>query len=126
LFAKLDFPVTERVAAGVSSNEMYKALFNPLFVFMIICMFGTAITELFTNQWAGILFKKATDNSILILTFVASLKVLGRAFASPIVHKLAPQGVLFISAVLSALGIYLMVHLQGNAVFLGAVSFGLG
>lgn len=126
LFAKLDFPVTERVAAGVSTTDMYKALLTPLFFFMIICMFGTAITELFTNQWTGILFKKATDNPILILTFVASLQVLGRAFASPIVHKLAPQGVLLISAVLSALGIYLMVHLAGNAVFLGAISFGLG
>jgi MFS family permease len=126
LFSKLDFPVTERVAAGVNTADMYKALASPLFVFMIICMFGTAITELFTNQWTGILFKKVTDNAILILTFVASLQVLGRAFASPIVHKLAPQGALFISAILSAIGIYLMINLDGNAIFLGAFFFGLG
>src|SRR5882757_2737571 len=37
LFSKLDFPVTERVAAGVSTSDMYKALFNPLLIFMIIC-----------------------------------------------------------------------------------------
>ena len=126
LFSKLDFPVTERVAAGVNTADMYKALASPLFIFMIICMFGTAITELFTNQWTGILFKKVTDNAILILTFVASLQVLGRAFASPIVHRLAPQGVLFISAILSAIGIYLMINLDGNAIFLGAFFFGLG
>ena len=126
LFSKLDFPVTERVAAGVSTKEMYKALLSPLLIFMIICMFGTAITELFTNQWTGILFKKVTQNAILILTFVASLQVLGRAFASPIVHRLAPQGVLFISAILSAVGIYLMINLDGNAIFLGAFFFGLG
>jgi len=126
LFSKLDFPVTERVAAGVSTKDMYKALLSPLLIFMIICMFGTAITELFTNQWTGILFKKVTDNAILILTFVASLQVLGRAFASPIVHRLAPQGVLFISAILSAVGIYLMINLDGNAIFLGAFFFGLG
>ena len=126
LFSKLDFPFTERVAAGVSTKDMYKALLSPLLIFMIICMFGTAITELFTNQWTGILFKKVTDNAILILTFVASLQVLGRAFASPIVHRLAPQGVLFISAILSAVGIYLMINLDGNAIFLGAFFFGLG
>jgi MFS family permease len=126
LFLKLDFPVTERVASGVSTSDMYKALINPLFIFMILCMFGTAITELFTNQWTGVLFSKMIDNPILILTFVASMQVLGRAFASPIVHRLAPQGVLLISAILSALGIYLFLHLDGNAIFLAAVVFGLG
>jgi len=126
LFSKLKFPVTERVAAGVSTGDMYKALINPLFLFMIICMFGTAITELFTNQWTDVLFKTVTNNAILILTFVASMQVLGRAFAAPIVHRLAPQGVLLISAILSALGIYLMVHLQGDAIFFAAFIFGLG
>jgi len=126
LFSKLDFPVTERVSAGVSTKDMYKALLNPLFLFMIICMFGTAITELFTNQWTDVLFKTVTHNAILILTFVASVQVLGRAFASPIVHRLAPQGVLLISAILSALGIYLMIHLHGDAIYLAAIVFGLG
>jgi MFS family permease len=126
LFSKLQFPVTERVASGVSTKGMYKALISPLFWFMIICMFGTGITELFTNQWTDVLFKTVTHNAILILTFVASMQVLGRAFASPIVHRLAPQGVLLISAVLSALGIYLLIHLHGDAIFLGAFIFGLG
>jgi MFS family permease len=126
LFSKLDFPVTERVAAGVSTGDMYKALIDPLFLFMIICMFGTAITELFTNQWTDVFFKTVTDNAILILTFVAAVQVLGRAFAGPIVHRLAPQGVLLCSAILSALGIYLLIHLHGDAIFLAAIIFGLG
>lgn len=126
LFSKLQFPVTERVSAGVSTSDMYVSLMNPLFLFMIICMFGTAITELFTNQWTDVLFKTVTDNAILILTFVASVQVLGRAFAAPIVHRLAPQGVLLISAILSALGIYLMIHLHGDAIYFAAVVFGLG
>jgi len=126
LFSKLKFPVTERVSAGVSTSDMYVSLMNPLFLFMIICMFGTAITELFTNQWTDVLFKTVTDNAILILTFVASVQVLGRAFAAPIVHRLAPQGVLLISAILSALGIYLMIHLHGDAIYFAAVVFGLG
>lgn len=126
LFSRLQFPVTERVAAGVSAKEMYSSLLNPLFFFMIICMFATAITELYTNQWIDVLFKTVTDNALLILTFVASVQVLGRAFAGPIVHRLAPQGVLLISAILSALGIYLLIHLQGAGIFAAAVVFGLG
>lgn len=126
LFSKLRFPVTERVAAGVSNKEMYRSLLSGLFLFMIVCMFGTAITELFTNQWVDVLFKTVTDNALLILTFVAGIQVLGRAFASPVVHRLSPQGVLLASAILSALGIYLLIHLHGTAIFGGAIVFGLG
>jgi hypothetical protein len=81
---------------------------------------------LFTNQWTDVLFRSVTDNAILILTFVASVQVLGRAFASPIVHRFASQGVLLGSAILSALGIYLLIHLHGTAIFGAAVVFGLG
>lgn len=125
-FLKLKVPVTERVASGVSSGEMVKSIFSPLFIFMFICMFGTAITELYTNQWTDVLFKTATDNSLLILTFVAAMQVLGRAFASPLVHRLAPQGVLLGSAFLSAIGIYLLIHLHGTAIFGAAIVFGIG
>lgn len=125
-FLKLKVPVTERVASGVSSSEMVRSIFSPLFIFMFICMFGTAITELYTNQWTDVLFKTATDNSLLILTFVAAMQVLGRAFASPLVHRLAPQGVLLGSAFLSAIGIYLLIHVQGTAIFGAAIVFGIG
>ena len=57
LFFKLKFRVTERVAAGVSTAEMYKSLGNFLFIFMIICMFGTAITEFFAGQLIDVLWK---------------------------------------------------------------------
>ena len=67
-FSKLDFPVTERVASGISTAAMYKALLNPLFIFMIVLMFGTAITELFTGQWIDVLLKNVSDNALLLLT----------------------------------------------------------
>src|SRR5690606_13206704 len=52
--------------------------------------------------------------------------VLGRAFAGPIVHRLAPQGVLLMSAIISALGLYMLGNSSGNMIFLGAVVFGIG
>ncbi|HPZ88366.1 MAG TPA: MFS transporter, partial [Flavihumibacter sp.] len=64
LFSKLSFPVTERVAAGVSTSEMYRSLLNPLFILMIVLMLGTAITELFTGQWIDVLLKNVTDNAL--------------------------------------------------------------
>ncbi len=87
LFFKLKFPVTERVAAGVSNSTMYLLIFTGLFLFMIICMFGTAITELFTAQWIDVLLKNVTDNALLILTLDTGVMVVGRAFAGPVVKR---------------------------------------
>ncbi|GIZ09671.1 sugar MFS transporter [Flavobacterium sp. UMI-01] len=126
LFSKLDFPVTERVASGVSVSTMYKSVVSPLFLFMFVCMFGTAITELFTGQWIDILLKNVTDNSILILTLTTGVMIIGRGVAEPIVHRFSPQGVLFLSSVFAALGLYLLATLSGNSIFIGAFIFGLG
>lgn len=126
LFLKLEFPVTERVASGYSNADMYKAVFSPLFLFMFVCMFMTAITELFTGQWISLLLKNVTDNAILLLTITTGIMVVGRAFAKPIVRKLAPQGVLLFSAVFAALGLYLLSTLSGTSVFFAALIFGIG
>jgi MFS family permease len=126
LFAKQKFPVTERVASGVSTGEMYRSLLNPLFFFLIICMFGTAITELFTGQWIQMLLSNVSQNSILILTVTTGVMVIGRGFAGPVVHRLSPAGVLLGSAIFSALGLYLLGHTSGNMLFAGALVFGIG
>ncbi|MDB5209235.1 MAG: transporter [Sediminibacterium sp.] len=126
LFSKLSFPVTERVAKGVSTGDMYRALKNPLFICMIILMFGTGATELFTGQWIDVLLKNVSDNAILLLTIETGIMVIGRAFAGPVVHKFSPTGVLLISAILSAIGLYLLGHSTGNMLFVGAIIFGMG
>ncbi|WP_346236997.1 MFS transporter [Niabella insulamsoli] len=126
LFSKRDFPVTERVASGVSTAEMYRSLGKPLFIFMLICMFGTAITELFTGQWIDILLRNVTDNALLVLTVSTGVMVIGRAFAGPIVEKLAPQGVLLMSAIVATVGLYLLGNSSGNTIFIGALIFGAG
>lgn len=126
MFVKQKFPVTERVASGISTGEMYKSLANPLFIFMIICMFGTAITELFTGQWIDLLLRNVSENSLLILTVTTGVMVIGRAFAGPVVHKLSPQGVLLASSVLAALGLYMLGHSSGNMLFVAALIFGAG
>ena len=126
LFSKLKFPVTERVSAGVSTGEMYRSLLNPLFIVMIILMFGTAITELFTGQWIDVLLRNVSDNAILLLTIETGIMVIGRGFAGPVVHKFSPSGVLLISAILSAIGLYILGNTSGNMLFVGAIIFGMG
>ena len=126
LFFKLDLPVTERVASGVSYAGMAKATLAPLFIFMFICMFGTAITELFTGQWINVLLKNVSDNAILLLTLETGVMILGRAFAKPVLKKLTPQSLLLISATLAALGIYMFTTVSGPMLYLAAIIFGMG
>jgi len=126
IFSKLNFPVTERVSSGYSTADMYKAVGSPLFLFLFLCMFMTAITELFTGQWISLLLKNVTDNAILLLTITTGIMVIGRAFAKPIVQKLAPQGVLLFSAIFAAAGLYMLGSFTGNAVFFAAIIFGIG
>lgn len=126
LFSSLSFPVTERVAAGVSTADMYKSLANPLFLFMIVCMVGTGITELFTGQWIDVLLKKVNDNALLLLTLETGVMVVGRAFAKPVLKLFSPQVVLLISTILAATGLFLFTVLTTNAIFFAAVIFGMG
>lgn len=126
MFYKLDLPVTERVSSGVSTKDMYKAVLTPLFIFMFICMFGTAITELFTNQWVGVLLQNVTKSAILILALVAAVQVLGRSLAGPVVRRVSPSGLLLASAIVATIGIYLLGTLSGGAIFIAAIIFGIG
>jgi len=124
LFSKLDFPVTERVSSGVSMAGMYKALASPLFIFMFICMCGTAITELYTEQWVPVLLKDI-GNPILIVTATSGIMVLGRGMAKPVLKQFPPQVVLLFSAAIAAIGLYLLFSSIGN-VFVDAIIFGIG
>ena len=126
LFVKLDFPVTERVASGVSYRGMAKAIFNPLVIFMLICMFGTGTTELFTGQWIDVLLKNVTDNALLILTLDTGIMVLGRAFAKPVLKKITPQALLLVSAILAVIGIFMFATVSGPLIYLAAIVFGMG
>ena len=105
---------------------MYRSLANPLFIFMIICMFGTAITELFTGQWIDVLLRSVTDKALLVLTLTTGVMVVGRGLAEPVVHRFSPQGVLLMSAILATIGLYMLGHTQGNMLFVGALIFGMG
>ena len=126
LFFRKEFPVTERVAEGVTSSDMYKAVFSPLFLFMVVCMFGTAITELGTNQWIAVLLDNVSDNAILLLVFVSGIMAVGRGVAGPIVHSFSPTGVLFVSSILAALGLYAMSVTSGAMIFAATAIFAVG
>src|SRR5260370_2459113 len=74
LFLTQSFPVTERVASGVSSREMYMQAFRPMFLLWAFCMLLTAATELGPQQWqASVLTNTAKLPGTLILVYTSMI-----------------------------------------------------
>src|SRR4029079_9163092 len=101
------YPPTERVAAGVSTREMFRELANPMFVVFFLSMFLTAASELAPGQWVDFALSRTVHMpGILLLVYVSGLMFLMRHFAGHLVHKLSPIGVLWFSCVGAGLGLY--------------------
>jgi len=127
MFFGKKFPVTERVASGVSTSEMLKSCVNPLFIFMIVCMFITASTEFGVNNWIPLFLQQEKISSLLLLTWVNLIMALGRLLLGPVVHRsFPPERVLLVSAILSATGIYFLSFATGYTAFVAAALFGIG
>jgi MFS family permease len=118
------FPEFDEVANSTSSN--IKHLLSPLYLFLIFCMTLTAVSELGTSSWINQILGASGAHPMLILALVTGIMAVGRFFAGPLVHRFNPAGVLCMSAVLTTLGLFLMIQLQGSAVYFAAVVFALG
>ena len=105
-----EFPVTERVAEGVTYGEMLQELVKrPLFWVFWCCMFLTATTELAPGQWVNISLSNIVGmQGILLLVYVSALMFVGRHFAGPIVERISSVGLLFVGCLAAGIGLYLL------------------
>jgi MFS family permease len=124
MFFKALFPKSENIDTDTSNN--IKSLFTPLFIFVAVCMTLTATTELGTSQWLQPLLEKSGASPMLILAMITGIMAVGRYFAGPIVHKLNPIGVLFMSAIVSAVAIYMMSLADGTMLYGASILFAFG
>jgi len=126
MFLGQNFPVTERVQLGVSNNKMIASLGKPLFIFMVVCMFLTAASELGTTQRIESLLKESVAVPLLVLAFINGIMALGRAFAGKVIHKLQPAGMLLFSAIFTFIGLWLLTITSGGMTFVAAAVFAVG
>ncbi len=102
----LKFPPTERAASGVSMGQMFKELLNPMFAVLFFSMFLTAASELAPGQWVDLALTRTVHmQGILLLVYVSGIMFVARHFAGPLVEKLSPVGLLWLSCLLAALGL---------------------
>ncbi len=124
LFAGQAFPKPRIVENSTLDN--FKAMLNPLYLFMAACMALTAISEFGPQQWVGPILAKAGASPMLILALVTGLMAVGRYFAGPIIKQLNTVGVLLGSAVFGVIGIYMMSTMDGSMLYVAAVFYALG
>ncbi|MEY2587266.1 MAG: hypothetical protein RLY11_1115 [Bacteroidota bacterium] len=124
LFFGQTFPTSKAAESNILGN--FKAILNPLYLFMACCMALTAISEFGPQQWVGPILAKAGASPMLILALVTGLMAVGRYFAGPLVERLNTVGVLLGSAIFGVIGIYMLSTMSGNMLYVAAVFYALG
>ena len=121
------FPdVAADTTARTDTGRNFLAMLSPLFIIMCLIMTVTAATELGTNQWVGGLLQASGASPLIVLALVSTIMALGRFFAGPLVHAFNTTGVLLFSAVVSALGIFLLSIATGGMTYIAAIVFAVG
>lgn len=118
------FPKSENLDTDTKSN--LKHMLSPMYLFLLVCMTLTATTELGTQQWVERILAQAGASPMLVLALITGLMAVGRYFAGPVIHRFNPIGVLWGSAFVATLAIYMMSQATGAMVYVSAVLFAIG
>ena len=118
------FPETEHIVGNTKEN--IKGLLNPLFIFILVCMTLTAATEFSTTQWVERILGASGAQPMLVLALVTGLMAVGRYFAGPLVHRLDPAGVLWGSAIIATIGVFMLSVVTGPLIYVAAILFAIG
>ncbi|MEM8766181.1 MAG: MFS transporter [Pseudomonadota bacterium] len=124
-----EFPVTERVAAGISYTDMFREIGrSPGFLLWFFCMMLTATSELAPGQWVDITLSNVVGmQGIILLVYVSALMFVMRHFAGPIAERVSPVGLLFFGSLFAALGLYALSLAESPLpAFAAATLWGIG
>ena len=124
------FPQTAAQSGAVSYGDMLKRLIGPFFIILLLAHACVGYVELGTDSWinqiTGSILKSATLGTTLFI-YTSLLMTALRFFAGPIVEKISSLGLLLASALIGAIGLYLISI--GNSVtfmFLAATVYACG
>lgn len=126
------FPRSEASSSGVKLGTQFVSLFAPVLLFLFLLHALVGYVELGTDSWITNITERVLSNETLaLLAFIwtNALMFTLRFFAGPIVHKINPIGLLFVSAILGTAGLFLLGLPATNTIWLwvGAVTvYGVG
>lgn len=105
------FPKSEASDAGVSYGVMVAQLFFPLMIILLVLHALVGYVELGTDSWIAKITGSIMDSpqkGLLLLVYTSGLMFALRFFAGPIVHRISPLGLLFVSSVLGFIGLQML------------------
>ena len=124
-------PMTILMVVLVGGYLLYtKTLGRFMYIFLLVIMILLAITELGTDTWIKELMGPAMSKIGLdagwVLVYTATIMTILRFCIGPIVKVLKPLGVLLVSSLCAAAGLYLLSSAQGGSILLWATVYGTG
>jgi MFS family permease len=124
------FPISEARAAGVKFGEMLIQFASPVLLLLLFLHALVGYVELGTDSWITNIMSGYIRNSVLLLVYTAGLMFVLRFFAGPIVERINPLGLLFVSALLGCAGLYMMGSMlaaaSGVGIMVAATVYGIG
>jgi hypothetical protein len=126
------FPTSEARELGVPFGTMVLTLFSPILLFLFLIHMMIGYVELGTDAWIiNITNTVLADPDLAQIAFIWTnvLMFTLRFFAGPIVHKISPLGLLFCSAVIGALGLWMLGQPFSNSTWpwlLAVTVYGIG
>lgn len=131
------FPAPQAMLRNASVGSMLSEFASPVFILLLVLMAMVGFVELGTDSWitniTGTLLDDPKKGDYLFI-WASALMFTLRFVAGPIVHRISPLGLLFISACIGAVGLTLLGEAGGRfnlggaifAVSLAVTIYGLG
>ncbi|MGV3772815.1 MAG: MFS transporter [Verrucomicrobiales bacterium] len=105
------FPRSEAASAGVTLGQMLSTVAAPLMVVLLIVHAMVGYVELGTDSWISKItgsIMASPANGLKLFVYTSMLMFILRFVAGPIVHRISPLGLLFVSAILGAIGLTML------------------
>ncbi len=105
------FPKSEASQAGVNTADMFMQLFAPLMIVLLVVHAMVGYVELGTDSWIAKItgsIMASKQKGLLLMVYTSGLMFALRFFAGPIVHRISPLGLLFVSGLLGFAGLNLL------------------
>ncbi len=126
------FEISLALGAGVGAifGFAVKSVGRPLFFLMCVLMIPVATAELGTDGWIkGLMTPVLEGRNIdpaMALIFSATIMLILRVFAGGVLKHFSPPGLLCVSGIFSAVGLFWLSSATGMPIFLAFVLYALG
>ncbi len=105
------FPKSEAASAGVTLGQMLGTVAAPLMLVLLAIHALVGYVELGTDSWISKItgsIMASPANGLKLFVYTSVLMFVLRFVAGPIVHRISPLGLLFVSGILGALGLTML------------------